>query len=307
MFVTLSRIIKYGFQNFLRNGWLNTATIAVMILALFVLQSLIIFNVLAKTTITAVQNKIDISVYFKSNVAEDEILKLEKTLKEFNEVKKVEYVSRDQALAEFQARPRPQASSLVISQAIEELGENPLLASLNIKAHDPKQYVSLAAYLNNESLQPLIESVTYNAPQNQAIIERLIRIVDTAQRGGIILTFIAALIAILVTFNTIRLVIYTNREAIGIMRLVGASNSLIRGPYIIEGILYGLLAGALSFAVITPLISYASPSVANLIPEMNLQNYFAENFLRLLGYQLLFGVILGTFSSFIAVRRYLQV
>ena len=81
MFVAFSRIIKYGIQNFLRNGWLSTATIAVMFLALFVLQSLIIFNVIAKTAIAAVQNKIDISVYFKSNTAEDEILKLKNRLK----------------------------------------------------------------------------------------------------------------------------------------------------------------------------------------------------------------------------------
>lgn len=302
MFVTLSRIIKYGFQSFLRNGWLSTASIAVMILALFVLQSLIIFNIIAQTAIAAVQNKIDISVYFKTNVAEDEILKLKRSLEGLTEVKKVEYISRDQALAEFQARHK---ENLIVVQAIEELGENPLLASLDIKAYDPKEYATIAAYLNTESLEPIIEKVTY--AQNQAVIERLINIVNTARQGGIILTIIATLIAVLVAFNTIRLAIYTNREAIGIMRLVGASNNLIRGPYIIEGVLYGLLAGVLSFAIITPLIIYTSPYVTNFIPEINLQNYFTENFLRLLGYQLLFGIILGTLSSFIAVRRYLRV
>lgn len=302
MFVTFSRVIKYGFQNFLRNGWLSTATIAVMFLALFVLQGLIIFNVVSKTAIAAVQNKIDISVYFKNNVAEDEILKLKKSLEGLSEVKKVEYVSREQALTEFQTRHK---DSSIVTQAIKELGENPLLASLNIKAYDPKEYAAIAAYLNNESLSLLIEKVSY--AQNQVVIERLISIVDTAKRGGIILTFIAALIAVLVSFNTIRLAIYSNREAIGIMRLVGASNNFIRGPYIIEGILYGLLAGVLSFAVVTPLITYASPYVANFIPEINLQNYFAVNFLRLLGYQLLFGIVLGTFSSFIVVRRHLRV
>jgi cell division transport system permease protein len=302
MFVALSRIIKYGFQSFLRNGWLSTATIAIMILALFVLQGLLLFNVLAEKAIVAVQNKIDISVYFKNNVSEDQILQLKKTLEEFSEVKKTEYISADQALTEFQARHQDNPT---ISQAIEELGINPLLSSLNIKSYDPKQYVTIAAYLNNESLQPLIEKVTY--AQNQVVIERLINIVDTAQRSGIALTIIVALIAVLVAFNTIRLAIYTNRETIGIMRLVGASNNLIRGPYIVEGILYGLLAGALSFAIIVPLVSYTSPYVANFIPEINLQTYFAQNFLRLLGYQILFGIILGTVSSFIAVRRYLRV
>jgi len=301
MFVTLSRIIKYGFQNFLRNGWLSTATIAVMFLALFVLQSLIIFNVVAKTAISSVQNKIDISVYFKSNVSEDEILNLQKSLEGLNEVKKVEYVSQDQALADFKARHQENSA---VYQALEELETNPLLASLNIKANNPKEYAAIADYLNNQSLSPIIEKVSY--AQNQVVIDRLISIVETAKSGGIILTLIAAIIAILVAFNTIRLAIYSNRDAIGIMRVVGASNNFIRGPYIIEGILHGILAGILSFAVIAPLITYASPYVANFIPEMNLQTYFASNFLHLLGYQLLFGIILGIFSSFIAVRRYLQ-
>lgn len=302
MFVAFSRIIKYGFQNFLRNGWLSTATIAVIFLTLFVMQGLIIFNVVAKTAIASVQNKIDISVYFKSNAAEDEILKLKKSLEGLSEVKKAEYVSREQALPEFQARHKDDPIVIAAIQAVEE---NPLLASLNIKAYNPKEYAAISAYLNNESLSPIIEKVSY--AQNQVVIERLIKIVDAAKRGGIILTFIVAIIAILVTFNTIRLAIYSNRDAIGIMRLVGASNNFIRGPYIVEGILYGILAGVLSFAIFAPLVAYIAPHVASFIPEINLQNYFATNFLRILSYQLIFGVILSAVSSFIAVRRYLKV
>ena len=143
--------------------------------------------------------------------------------------------------------------------------------------------------------------------QNQVVIERLINIVDAAKRGGIVLTFIIAIIAILVTFNTIRLAIYSNKDAIGIMRLVGASNNFIRGPYIIEGILYGILAGVLSFAIFAPLVAYIAPHVASFIPEINLQNYFAANFLRLLSYQLIFGIALSSISSFVAVHRYLKV
>ena len=302
MFVAFSRIIKYGFQNFLRNGWLSTATIAVIFLTLFVLQGLIIFNVVAKTAIASVQNKIDISVYFKSNAAEDAILKLQKSLEGLSEVKKAEYISREKALTEFQARRK---NDPIVIAAIQELGENPLLASLNIKAYNPKEYAAISAYLNNESLSSIIEKVSY--AQNQVVIERLINIVDAAKRGGIVLTFIIAIIAILVTLNTIRLVIYSNKDAIGIMRLVGASNNFIRGPYIIEGILYGILAGVLSFAIFAPLVAYIAPHVASFIPEINLQNYFAANFLRLLSYQLIFGIALSSISSFVAVHRYLKV
>ena len=109
---------------------------------------MIIFNFVAKTAIATVQNKIDISVYFKSNTAEDEILKLEKSLEGLSEVKN-RICFQEQALTEFQARRKN--DSIVIA-AIQELGENPLLASLNIKAYNPKEYAAISTYLNNESL-----------------------------------------------------------------------------------------------------------------------------------------------------------
>ena len=120
-------------------------------------------------------------------------------------------------------------------------------------------------------------------------------------------SLIFIVIALLVVFNTIQVGIYTHREEIGIMRLVGASNSFIRGPYIIEGIIYGLIAGLIGFLAFIPLIGVASPYVAKLIPEINLQNYFSLNFTSLLVYQFCFGVGLGILSSVFAVRRYLHI
>lgn len=302
MFLTLSRVIKYGFQNFTRNGWLGLATIAVMTLTLFVLQGLLIFNVVAETAVSAVQNKIDISVYFKSATAEDSILSLKKSLENLTEVKKVEYVSADEALIEFKSHYRENS---VVSQAVEELGENPLLPSLNIKSYNPRQYAAISAYLENESLKPLIEKISY--AQNQIVIERLNNIIETVKNGGVILTILATIIAVLVAFSAIQMAIYTNRETIAVMRVVGASNNLIRGPYIVEGILNGAAAGILSLILITPLIFYVSPHLSKFIPEMNLLDYFTENLVYLLCCQLLFGVVLGIFSSFVAVRRHLKV
>lgn len=302
MVTGLLRIIKYGFQSFIRNGWLSTATIAVMILALFVFQTLILFGVVTKTALASLQEKIDISVYFKTGAPEDDILKTKRSLESLVEVKKVEYISRDEALKEFQSRHQ---GDEVIGQALKELETNPLSASLNVKAKDSRQYAAIAAYLNNEALNQLVEKVSYS--QNQAVIEKLTSIIDTVEQGGMILGAILALIAVLVTFNTIRLAIYSNREEIGIMRLVGGSNPFIRGPYVVEGILYGVVSGVLSVLVTAPLVVFASPYINNFIPDMNLQTYFLSNLLLLLGYQLILGVVLGIFSSAIAIRRYLRV
>lgn len=299
--VTLSRIVKYGWQAFLRNGWLSLSTISIMILAALVFEGLILFNVMGKTALTSIQSKIDISVYFKSNVDEDTILNMKRSLEGLEEVKSVEYVSREQALEEFKAR---HADEETITQTLAELDENPLLASLNIKANDPSEYAAIASYLENENLGDTVEKVTY--AQNQVVIDRLVGLIDTMKKGGITLTVFLAFLAVTVTFNTIRLAIFSNREQIGIMRLVGASNVFIRGPYVVEGVIYGIIACVVGFLILIPVISFLSPYVGRFIPELVLSDYFQVNFFALLLYQLLFCVALGIVSSIIATRRYLQ-
>lgn len=302
MFTTLVRIIKYGVQGFWRNGWLSTTTLFVMVLTLIAFISLMIFNVLTNTALTALQDKIDISVYFKTATSEDDILSAKTSLESLPEVKKIDYISRDKALEIFKSRHQ---NDPTITQALEELKNNPLNASLNIKARDPKEYVIIAGYLDKEPLKTLIEKVTY--AQNAVIIERLDKIIKTGERAGLILTIILTLAAILVTFNTIRLAIYSNRDEIGIMRLVGASNRFTRGPYIVEGIIYGLSAGIISILAAMPAVYFVSPYINIFIPEINLWNYFISNVLKLFSYQIIFGIGLGIISSWIAVRRYLHI
>lgn len=302
MLTTLFRIIKNGFLGFWRNGWLSMATLSIIILALLVFEGIIIFNILTKTALTALQDKIDISIYFKANTPEDEILKTKKSLETLAEVKNIEYIPRDKALEIFKERHKDDQA---ISQSLEELQDNPLLASLNIKAHNPKEYAIIAGYLDEASFKGWFEKVSY--AQNAVVIERLGRIIDTAQKGGLILIVFIALIAVLVTFNTIRLAIYSNRDEIGIMRLVGASNSFIRGPYAVEGIIYGVIAGIISIVIAGPVIYFASPYIKIFIPEINLWSYFGSHLFALLGYQLLFGIGLGIISSSIAISKYLKI
>lgn len=289
-------------QNFWRNGLVSVATILVMIITLSVLVGLIIFGVITKASVSALQDKIDISVYFKVDTSEDEILNLSKSLSALAEVKTVEYISRDKALENFKERHK---DNPVVIQALGELESNPLLASLNVKAKNPKDYGAVAAYLENENFKPIIEKVTYT--QKKLVIDRLTKIADTGEKLGLALTIFFAVIAALVTFNTIRLAIHSSREELSIMRLVGAPNAFINGPYIFMGIIYGVLAAIISLAIAAPLISLASPQAAVFIPEMDLKNYFYTNLMTLFGYQLLFGVSLGVISSVIAIRKYLKI
>lgn len=301
MFTIISRIFHFGAKNFWRNGWLSTATIVIMTLALVVSLGLIMFGVITREAANSIQDKIDISVYFNTNTSEDEILSIQQSLEGLSQVQSVDYVSRDQALATFQQN---HANDAVISQVVNELNSNPLEASLNIKAKDPSQYGTIAAYLQAPSLAQYIDSVSYS--QNQDVINRLATIVRDVEVGGWIVTVLLALIAGLVVYNTIRLAIYSNRDEISIMRVVGASNSMVRGPYVVEGIFWGGIAAVGSLVIAGPLCWLASPYFNEFIPNLNLFQYFYTHIVQLFLYQLFFGVVIGSLSSFWAVRRYLK-
>lgn len=302
MVTTIFRLFKYGAQTFWRQWLLSIATMVVILLALLVFEALIIFGVVAKTALGAIQDKIDISIYFKVETPEDEILATKRSLENLEEVKSVEYVSRDEALARFRERHKDDET---IITALGELEENPLSASLNIKAQDPDDYATIAAYLNNNVPTERVENITYN--QNQVVIDRLASIIRVSRQVGIFSALFLTVVAILVAFNTILLGIYSNREEISIMRLVGASNLYVRGPFVVMGIIYGLITAVLSILITAPIVYLSSPYVRLFIPEMNLADYFSSHIGLLLLYQIIFGVGIGVTSSFIAIRRYLSI
>lgn len=300
MFTTLYRVFKYGLQNFSRNYLVSVATILVMLLAVLVFQGLIIFGVIGNQALSTIKDKIDISVDFSDSVPEDDILEIKSSLEGLGEVKAVEYVSKDEALNRFRAK-HPADSD--IAKALEEIESNPLPASLNIKAYDPKGYAIIAEYLADPRFKDIVTNVSYS--QNQVVIERLARIMDIGRSAGFILMIVLSAVASVVSFNTILLAIHGNRDEIGIMRLVGASNAFVRGPYIVVGALYGSLSAVAAVIFSTPFVFWASPAVRVIIPEFNLWSYFAGNLFVLLGYNLIFAVTIGVVSSIIVVRRYL--
>lgn len=307
MITVLSRIIHYGLKQFARNGLLSAATVAIVTLCLLVFGGLIVANAFTGATVEFLKDKIDVSVYFKTTAPEDEILRIKSSLEELQEVRAVEYISADRALEIFREKHQDDPT---IVQSLEELSENPLEPSLNIKAHDPEKYATIAEYLGSPRLAEYVSSVGY--ARNQVVIDRLIAVVSGVNRTGLIITILLSLIAALVVFNTIRLAIYSNRDEIGIMRAVGASNALVRGPYVVWGGIIGAIAAILSlilvliFLALAPLAYGGGDSFLDLsIPGFSVRSYLSGNFFALLGWQLLFGVVLSGASSFMAVRKYL--
>ena len=302
MFITLNRIIKSGSVNFWRNGWLSTATVLIMTVALISWTSIFLVNVVLTSVLDVLAEKVDISVYFNLDAKESDILSLKSRIESLKEVASVGYVSTDKALEVFKSR---HAGDEVILKSIKELDVNPLEASLNILAKDSAEYDAIASFLNQDQSKSIVSKINYT--ENKVVINRLNNIIKVLRETGIAASLILAIVAFLVAFNTVRLAIYSAREEITVMKLVGASNWFVRGPFIVEGVLHGIIASVFSFMIIIPGIGFLGPKLFNFIPEINLVNYIGNNFWPLLFFQTLGGVALGVFSSWVAVRKYLKV
>lgn len=271
-------------------------------LVLLVLSGLVVLNFLTDMVVTSLDEKVDISVYFQDSAKEDQILKIKSDLERLNSVKGVSYISKEQALKEFKERHE---TDQLIKDSIAELDYNPLQSSLNVKANEFGQYASIVKFLEGNSLNTVIDKINFY--ENEAAITRIEKISRGLTFWGTIGSIFLGLVAGLVTFNTIRLTIYNQKQEIEIMKLVGASNWHIRGPFLTEGALYGLFAALLTLLIFYPMIFFASPKVASFAPNINLQQYFIGNLGEMLLIVIGSGLLLGMLSSTIAIRKHLKV
>ena len=303
-FISLYRIFKFGLQNFWRNFWLSIVTVFILVLTLFSISIVYTLNVVADNAITAIKEKVDIDLFFDPTIPEDKIFAVQAYLESQPDVKAVEYISKEQALENFKAEHQDDTA---IQESLSELTENPLPATLVVKAKTLDDYSKIVVALDNSEYSHLISS--RNFEDNQVVIDRLSSITERIYQVGIGVSLIFILIAILVVFNTIRMNIYTQREELGIMRLVGANNIFIRLPFIVESVLYALLASILTILILYPLLSAVSPYINNLFEgyDFNMFNYFTANFWNILGLQIIISVVISVISSMIAIGRHLRV
>ncbi|MFH1036863.1 MAG: permease-like cell division protein FtsX [Patescibacteria group bacterium] len=302
MFTSLSRIIRSSWINFWRQGGLSFATCLILVMAISFIGSLFLLQDLTNYAVTGLEEKVDISVYFKKDSLEEEILAIKEQVEKIPEVENVEYVSREEALERF-TQMHQNDSELI--ESITEIGENPLLAALNIKAQQLDQYERISEFLSGLESQEIIEKVDYF--QRRPIIERIGALASGMRTAVILISIVLSLIAVSITFNTIRLAIFNQKEEISIQRLVGASNWFIRGPFLVQGTMAGILSGLISFSFLALLTWLISPRVSYLFADLDLFGIFTSNFLILLSVQIATGIILGTASSLIAIRKYLIV
>ena len=305
MLTGLRRVVRAGFVGFWRNAYVSLASVFVMTVALFVIGMTMFVDQLLTTSLNTIQSKVDINVYFVPDASLDEIDRIRNSVAALPDVAAVTYTSREDALAEYRARNQDNEIAL---QALEELNENPLGATIAIQAKETSQYEAVAQYLEEQKAQeavgaPVIDVINFN--RNKDSIDTLTAIINAVERSSMVVLIVLLLAATLITFNTIRLAIYTSREEIAIMRLVGASNMFIRGPFMLQGIMYGFLAGILTLALFYPILIWIGPETAAFF-EVNLFDYYLENFRRIFLVIVGIGVVLGLVSSTLAIARYLR-
>ena len=317
IFTTFKRIAKAGFVNFWRNGFLSFAAVVVITLSLSAFGGLVFASAFGKSLLSDVKDKVDINVYFTLTAQEGDILALQKEVKALPEVSMVDYVSADQALSTFKDKWQNNA---LIMQGLQEVGGNPFPAALNIKAKDPGQYGNIANFLTSKNTQdqngtPIIDKVNYQ--ENKLVIDRLTAIIPTVEESGLIIAILFVLVAIIIVWNTIRLIIYTARDEIAVMKLVGASNIYVRGPFVISGIMYGVISAIITL-ILMAVFAYWSDALVLKIAGVDvasnfslivnvLSAYFVSNFGQIFVLIMGSGIVLGGVSSYIAARKYLKV
>ena len=303
----LKRVIRAGFFNFWRGGTVSVASVLIMMVTLMVIGSISVGKAVLDTSLDELRNRIDINVSFVTSALESDILEIKSNLESLPEVAVVVFVSRDEALEAFKLR---HANDQSILAALDELGENPLGAVLNIKTRDPSQYESVAEFLGSGSLLSaeglsIIDRVNYY--QNKVAIDRLTQVISSADKLGFALTIFFALISVMIAFNTIRLTIFIVRDEINVMRLVGASTTFVQGPFVVVGILYGLVAGVLTLILFVPVTYWLGSVTENFFAGFNIFSYYLRHFLEMFIIVMASGIIIGAFSSILAVRRYLRI
>lgn len=298
----LKRIFKTAWQGLKRNSWLSIACITMMSLSLVLFSLMILFNYTSSSLINILKSKMDISIYFKSDIPEEDIMKIKDELLKNELIDSISYTSKEEALQNFQEQVK---FNPALQQALNLVGENPLTASLNIKAKNTKDYDKIINAIQNSNFQDKLLQV--DLTQNQRIINRVHIISWLVKIASLIIIGLLIFLSFIISFNTIRMAIYSLREEIEIMKLVGANNWFIRGPFIIEGIFQSLIASLITFIIFVIIFLTVGNRLDIYLPGLSLSQYFWSHLSLFLGLQTLFGLFVGVSSSTFAINKYLNI
>jgi len=303
----LKRVFVGGGKNFVRGGVVSAATVMVMTVTLGIIGGLIFVSALFSHVLETIKEKVEVSVYFVTTASEQEILAVKSQLEKLPEVVSVSYTSREDILTQFRSRNVGNQLNL---QALDEIGTNPFGGRLDVRAKDPSQYEGITNFLDvsptlSAGGTSIVDGTNYK--QNQDSIYRLTIIINAIRDIGFAIVVVFALASILVAFATIRLAIYTSKEEIAVMKLVGASNAYVQAPFVVAGIITGSIAATIVLFVLWPVTWYVGAKTVGWFDGFNIGQYYGSHFLLVFGIVMVSGILLGGVASIFAIRRYLKV
>jgi cell division transport system permease protein len=303
---TFSRIIRTGMVNFVRNLWLAIAAMAIMIITLTIILFSVIVNATFNNTIQQITSKVDVSMYLKDSVTPQQTQTLIHQIKALPSVQSVQYLDKAQALQQYIAQ---NAGNTQLEQAVDETN-NPLPATIHIKPTNLNEVDEIRNFVNRPVILQLQSNPTQDSGDQRAAVDKITHATDILRRVGISAVIVFAIISVLIIFNTIQMAIFNRRDELQIMRLLGASTGYIRGPFVVESIIYGVLSAIASVLIINATFVTASSSLQatsfGLLDISYSQSFFESHYWELLTIQLTLGIFIGAASSVIATRRYLK-
>ena len=291
-----------GWQNLTREGGIAVANVFIIMIPILLTSSLFMIKDVSAFLVKQLQQKADISVYFNESVSEDDIMKVKDRIKAIPGIDQVDYVSKDQAMDEFAKRHE---SDPVLLESLQEVNGNPFQSLLNVSAVSADKYTEVQDLLAGQDYVDMIGKVNFN--EKKEVIEKIFSLTAGAQRIGLILFAVLGVISVVVTFNTVSMAIHSRGVEVGIQRIVGASRWFVRGQFLVEGLIFGILAAVFSLLVSAAACWYLDPRLEIMLSGMSIWQNFTAGMWTLFGLQLVIGAGLGMFSSVIAVSRHLKV
>lgn len=290
-----------GSRNFLRNAWLSTAATAVMTVTLVIILISFVLSSALQTSVKTVLNRIDVSIFLADSVTPEQAIDMQKQLQQVENVQEVKYVNKEEALEKFKRQNRNN------KRILDTIRDNSisLQASIEVKTKNPANLAPVADFVNRPEIKPMVSKFSYE-DDRKILIDRVVRVSNFIRTAGLVMSLLFVVISVLIIFNTIRMAIYTRRGEIEIMKLVGATNWFIRGPFLFEACLYGIIAAAIAVGICYTLLLAGASRLTSFIDVNSTIGFFRSYPALIVLTELMIGMAIGVISSLLAMGRYLK-
>lgn len=300
------RIITAGLNGFYRNRTISISSIFILVVTLSIIASIFLFKAVFNSSVDQIKSKVDISIYLKNDSSDATIISVKQKLLSIQNVKEVNFISKDDTLKDFREQYKNDVATI---KALEEIGTNPFGASYQVKANDTNDYNGIMEKINEEGFladdKKDIDKINYVDIKDS--IDKLNKIITWFNSFGFVMIIIFAVMSLLIVYNTVRLAIFTFKDEISVMKLVGASDMYIRGPFIVESIIYGVVASVITTALFYPVTKYIAAKTIDFFGGYSIHQYYTDHMLSIFLMLTSAGILVAAISSILAVRKYLSV